>query len=238
MDGSLSLSNVSIGYGHRVIAAHLNTSVDNGQLICLLGPNGSGKSTLLRCIAGLQKPLTGNISTSQSPADVSITLTTRVSIQHLTVHDMVAMGRAPHTGFFGRLTSDDEAVVNHSLQYLHIGHLAKCCVDSISDGEYQKVMIAKSLAQQTGIILLDEPTAFLDFQSKVEVMQTVSRLAHEQEKIIILSTHDINMALQFADVLWILKDGTMSCASPSEFINTGVIQEFVGKEASMFIIKK
>lgn len=185
-----------------------------GCLTCLLGPNGSGKSTLLRTLAGFQKPLSGEvlidgipismISRRRLSALVSVVLTDRPDSPHLDVRQLVALGRSPYTGWFGRMSETDHLIVNQAMEQVGIKALADRTVSSLSDGERQKVMIAKSLAQSTPVIFLDEPTAFLDYPAKVDILMLLRHLALTQGKTIMLSTHDLELALRIADYTWLI----------------------------------
>ncbi len=178
-------------------------------LVCLMGRNGSGKSTLLRTIAGLQTPITGAItyenvvlntlSKEQLARKVSIVLTKRVEAEQLTVEEIVGMGRAPYTGFFGRLSATDREIVAQAIDNLGIRALAKRRIRELSDGEHQKAMIARALAQTTDIIIMDEPTAFLDYESRVQLMVNMKSLAKKESKLILMSTHDLHLAEEYAD---------------------------------------
>ena len=203
------LQSLSIGYSHKVIAADINAQIKGGELTCLIGRNGTGKSTLMRTLAGFLKPLGGTALldgrdvSRLSPAErshlISVVLTDRVDVDGMRVQDLVSVGRQPYTGFFGKMSSDDEEVVNKAIADVGMTDFAGRQVNSLSDGERQKVMIAKALAQQTPVILLDEPTAFLDYPSKKEMFQMLSKLCHEQGKAVLVSTHDLDIALPIAD---------------------------------------
>ena len=202
----IRLHDVSTGYGRRVVASGLNACLHQGDMVCLLGANGAGKSTLLRTIGGFQPALAGEVSIDGKPTDrlgasrlnrlLSVVLTERIDVAGLTVRDLVGMGRAPYTGFWGTLQDDDRRIVDESMRLAGVAELADRQVQSLSDGERQKAVIAKALAQQTPAILLDEPTAFLDYPSKVGTLRLLSRLAHDMQKTVLLSTHDVEMALQ------------------------------------------
>ena len=210
----VEVRDIIIGYPGHQVAGPLNATLREGELCCLLGANGAGKSTLLRTLAAFQAPLGGEIRLDGRrlqdipPRELStligIVLTERIRTPGTTVRDMVAMGRSPYTNFWGRLTDEDNRYVDEAIRQVGIASLAGRQMATLSDGERQKVMIAKALAQGTPIILLDEPTAFLDFPSKVETMLLLSRLAHDMGKCIFLSTHDLDMALQTADRLWLM----------------------------------
>lgn len=233
---SLRIDDLSIGYVRHPVAAHLSATITPGMLTCLLGVNGAGKSTLLRTLSGLQPPLGGRVllhpmRSSSSPTVeyegvvdvttmsrrqrarcIAVVLTEHPDVAQLTVREVVAMGRMPYTGFFGGLSAEDKAVVDKALEQVGIAGYASRDIQTLSDGERQKVMIAKALAQQTPVILLDEPTAFLDYPSKVEMMKLLHRLAVSSGLTILLSTHDIHLAEAFADRYLIL-DTTLHAIS-------------------------
>ena len=208
---AITTNRLTVGYrGHRVVE-DISLSLPCGRLVCLLGPNGAGKSTLLRTLCGFQPPIAGTVTisgsdiTTMSAAEVarlvSVVLTDRPLTPSLTAAEMVGMGRAPYTGFWGRLSDEDRRPVSEAMQTVGIAPLATRRMGRLSDGERQKVMIAKALAQHTPVIVLDEPTAFLDYPSKVAVMKTLARLAHDEGKTILMSTHDLELAAQLGDEL-------------------------------------
>ena len=206
---SVVLHNLSIGYltkgNEKVVASGLNATINNGELTCLLGRNGIGKSTLLRTLSAFQPALEGEIviSSTQPPSSITsltdkqlsrligIVLTEKPDVQNMTIEELVGMGRSPYTGFWGTLDDEDKKIVGEAIQLVGIENLQGRMVYTLSDGERQKVMIAKALAQQTPIIYLDEPTAFLDFPSKVETMQLLRRLALEEQKTIFFFMIDL-----------------------------------------------
>lgn len=210
---SLLISQLTIGYNHRALASQLEAHVESGQLTCLIGSNGAGKSTLLRTLAGLQPPLQGQVllqddeqrltplhdlSRHQRARLLSVVLTERTEPPLLTVEQTVALGRAPWNGPLRMLTAADHEVIKQSLQQVGMAQAAQRTLPTLSDGERQKVMIARALAQQTPIILLDEPTAFLDHSSKVETMRLLAQLATQTGRTILLSTHDLYLAAKTA----------------------------------------
>lgn len=215
----ITLKNLVVGYHDgrhtRQLNHAANEEAHDGMLTCLIGANGAGKSTLLRTIAGFQLPLEGTVllggddvralSPRQRAERMAVVLTDRPDVMCTTVWEMVATGRTPFTGFWGRLSGKDRNIVTRSLRLVGIEWMADRTVASLSDGERQKVMIAKALAQQTPIILLDEPTAFLDYPSRVEAMQLLLNIAHEEHKTVLLSTHDLDLALQTADRIWLFE---------------------------------
>lgn len=208
---AITTNRLTVGYrGHRVVE-DISLSLPCGRLVCLLGPNGAGKSTLLRTLCGFQPPIAGTVTisgsdiTTMSAAEVarlvSVVLTDRPLTPSLTAAEMVGMGRAPYTGFWGRLSDEDRRLVSEAMQTVGIAPLATRRMGRLSDGERQKVMIAKAMAQHTPVIVLDEPTAFLDYPSKVAVMKTLARLAHDEGKTILMSTHNLELAAQLGDEL-------------------------------------
>ena len=217
----ITLKNLVVGYHDgrhtRQLNHAANEEAHDGMLTCLIGANGAGKSTLLRTIAGFQLPLEGTVllggddvralSPRQRAERMAVVLTDRPDVMCTTVWEMVATGRAPFTGFWGRLSGKDRDIVTRSLRLVGIEWMADRTVASLSDGERQKVMIAKALAQQTPVVLLDEPTAFLDYPSRVEVMQLLLNIAHEEHKTVLLSTHDLDLALHTADRIWLFEKG-------------------------------
>jgi ferrichrome ABC transporter, ATP-binding protein FhuC len=223
----INLSQLSVGYSlsHPVIS-DINLELRSGQLACLIGENGIGKSTLLKTLTGFLPKLKGSLLLGDRDIDsffqrelarqVSIVLTQKPDVQNLTIEEIIGLGRSPYTGFFGRLRAEDRKVVDDAIATMGIENLRGRMIQTLSDGERQKVMIAKALAQETPIILLDEPTAFLDFPSKAETFQSLQRMAHERDKLILLSTHDLELAVRFADSLLEVKKGTLQAVSASE----------------------
>lgn len=236
----LSVENLSIGYGkgakRRIVGNHLNASLPEASLTVLIGANGAGKSTLLRTIAGFLQPLDGTIfwknfpnarpSQQQLAHLLAIVLTARIESEFLSAREVVESGRSPHTSFDGRLTRHDHEVVDEALALTEAEHLAPRLLHSLSDGERQRIMIAKALAQETPVILLDEPTAFLDFGGKIGVMRLLQHLAHVKGKTILLSTHDLEPALHMADRLWLLSPTAITEGAPRQLADSGVLNDF------------
>lgn len=233
----IELQHLTVGYGKKAILSDINQTIESGQLVCLLGANGVGKSTILRTIAGFQAPLCGTIllneqdmssfSTAQRSKAISVVLTERIEAPCMNVVDLVCMGRSPYTGFFGTLTKEDKNIVNEAIDMVGISHLATRTFDTLSDGERQKVLLAKALAQQTPVILLDEPTAFLDFHAKVSTLRLLLRLAHETNKTILLSTHDVEMAIQLSDALWIVQNEEIKAGTTLSLTESGTLKHFL-----------
>lgn len=237
----LQLENLTTGYrtrrGEIVIQSDLNDSLKCGQFTCLLGPNGAGKSTLLRTLAGFLPPLRGSVKVDKlditilTPLELSrkiaVVLTERAAVDSMKVEELVALGRSPYSGFWGRISAHDEAMIEKAMADTGTLELRDRLVNTLSDGEYQKVTIARALAQETPVILLDEPTAFLDFPNKAGMMRMLRNLAHEQEKIVFLSTHDLNMALALADRVWLAdRRKGIVMGSPRELADTGELQSY------------
>jgi len=236
------LDELTIGYGRNAVAAGLNANLCAGEMVCLIGRNGVGKSTLLRTMAGFLLPVYGVVRMNGQAADtytpseraklISVVLTDRIDAQNMTVSDLVAAGRSPYTGFFGRMNDDDRNIVEEALRLVGMTDFANRMVDTLSDGERQKVMVAKALAQQTPVILLDEPTAFLDYPSKVETLQLLKRLCHEQHKAILISTHDLDVALRITDKVWMMRrddNGEKECTQLL-IGDTNELQKVIEKE--------
>ena len=230
---SIKVENLAIGYRgkHEVkrVAEGISDTIYSGELTCLLGENGAGKSTLLRTLAAFQPALEGDISIlgrnladygeKQLATVIGVVLTERSSVQNMTVEELVGMGRSPYTGFWGRLRPEDRAVVDSSLEMVGITQFRSRLVQTLSDGERQKVMIAKALAQETPIIFLDEPTAFLDYPSKVEILHLLHRLSREAGKTIFLSTHDLELVLRVTDRIWLMAKGkSVQIGRPEDFV--------------------
>ncbi len=225
---SIYTNNLAIGYGTHVVQQALTFSLQQGELVCMLGCNGCGKSTLLRTLAGLQPPLAGTYTifhTTVSPShkkitediskQISIVLTEKLSIENTSVHDVVAMGRYPYSSFLGGLSSMDEEAIRIALQQVGLKDAADTFFNNHSDGEKQRILIAKALAQQTPIILLDEPTAHLDLPNRIHVLQLLRQLAHGQHKTILISTHELNLALQLSDRILLMSDKQVQLDTPS-----------------------
>lgn len=254
MNETVRLTDLTIGYQTKqhttVVAEHLNAAIKSGELTCLLGRNGIGKSTLLRTFSAFQPALGGEIllrnsenseyseiseySDKQLCRLIGVVLTEKPDVRNMTIEELVGMGRSPYTGFWGSLSKEDKRMVDEAIQQVGIDALRGRYVHTLSDGERQKVMIAKALAQQTPIIYLDEPTAFLDFPSKVEVMQLLHRLAREQQKTIFLSTHDVELSLQVADCIWLMETGKLSVGTPRQLADNGALSRFIEHKGILF----
>ncbi len=234
MNGTvLFTENLAIGYAprgrpRRALADQLSVTLHAGELVCLIGPNGAGKSTLLRTLAGMQTPLDGRallmgddvhrLSAIELAKRLSVVLTERVDVGILSACALVALGRYPYTGWSGNLTAHDQAVIRWAIQAVGAAELAPRSIHELSDGERQKVMIARALAQEPGVMILDEPTAFLDLPHRVEIMQVLRCLAHDTGRAILLSTHDLDLALRSADRIWLLASGRLQAGAPEDLV--------------------
>lgn len=204
---SISTNNLTIGYQNTrggeptIIQRNLTFSLYHGEMVCMLGPNGCGKSTLLRTLAGLQDDVRCTKDDVRCTKDkIALVLTERLSMENTTVHDVVALGRYPYTSFLDGLSADDERIIAESLEQVGVPpHEMHTFFNAHSDGEKQRILIAKALAQQTPIILLDEPTAHLDLPHRILILRLLRRLAHEQGKTILISTHELELALALSD---------------------------------------
>jgi len=220
---SISTNKLTIGYGSTVIQRDLTFSLNAGEMVCMLGPNGCGKSTLLRTLAGLQPALKGeyNLSPSlqgragEASKNIALVLTERLSMDNTTVHDVVALGRYPYSSFLDGLKKEDEIIIEESLRQVGFSPApsgegregASTFFNAHSDGEKQRILIAKALAQQTPIILLDEPTAHLDLPHRILILRLLRQLAHEQGKTVLISTHELDLALALSDRILLMTPG-------------------------------
>ena len=211
---------LSAGYRKRksvtTVLRNVDLELHEGELVSLLGANGAGKSTLIRTICGLQPALSGRVMVGDKDVDhltprqlsktIALVTTERTFAGGLTVSELVGLGRHPHTGFLGRLDEHDRRIVATAIEKVGISHKSESYVAELSDGERQKVMIAKALAQEAPVIILDEPTAFLDVASRVEVLQLLHDLARNERRTILISSHDIQQSMALSDRLWIVSD--------------------------------
>ena len=249
MENILQIINLSIGYRQRketkVVASDINVELKKGELVCLLGPNGAGKSTLMRTISGGQKPLSGKVylgdqliqdlSAKQLAKKLSLVLTERVHAGMLTAYEVVALGRYPHTNWAGKLSSKDHNLIQWSIEMAGATELAERVLSELSDGERQKIMVARALAQEPELMILDEVTAFLDLPRRVEIMQLLRKLTHETGKAILLSTHDMDLALRSADRIWLLpKGGKLHVGAPEDLVLNGSFEQAFKSEGVSF----
>lgn len=231
-----------------VISDKINASLYSRQLTCLLGPNGAGKSTLLKTLTAFIPPLSGEIKVLSKPLQdyseqelaklFGMVITEKLSVENMSVEELVGLGRSPYTGFWGRMSADDRRIVNEAISLVGAESLRGRMVQTLSDGERQKVMIAKALAQETPIIFLDEPTAFLDYPSKVEIMRLLKDLAIKKDKTVFLSTHDLDLALQIADAIWLIdKKMGVHIGTPEDLALNGELERYFCREGVGFDVE-
>jgi iron complex transport system ATP-binding protein len=227
----IATSALTVGYVHEgardALLENLNLKLKAGELVCFMGQNGIGKSTLIRTLAGLQKPLSGHVdylsgevkSVQELPRRLAVVLTDKITAGNMTVGDVVSFGRYPYLNWMVKLSSRDFKLIDQTLEQVHIRHLKDKKLHELSDGQIQMVMIARAVVQDTPIIILDEPTAHLDLNNRLEIMSLLRRLAHDFNKAILVSTHELHLALQTADVIWL--------ASQHKSIVTGIPEDLV-----------
>jgi iron complex transport system ATP-binding protein len=244
-----STHNLSVGYDYKkrffVVQENLNLTLQEGEMVCLIGPNGSGKSTLMRTLSGLQGALNGKIlidehdltvlSHKKRAEKIAVVLTDKIEIENATVWDIVAFGQHPYNHWIGGLSSFGKEKIKESIRLVNLEHKKDKLLNELSDGEKQRVMIAKALAQDTPIIILDEPTAHLDMPSRVEIMLLLHKLAHETNKTILLSTHELDLALQAADRIWLLheKRGLID-GVPEDLVLNGIFNQIFQSKSYYF----
>ncbi len=242
----IKLYDFSIGYGQRHLLDHINAEFSNGCLTALIGRNGAGKSTLLRAIAGLNKQYSGDIILNghvlagmpqhEIARELSFVTTERTRIAHLKCFDVVAAGRAPYTNWIGRMSDNDIEIVRRAIASVGMEAYADRTMDMMSDGECQRIMIARALAQSTPILLLDEPTSFLDMPNRYELCSLLSRLAHDEGKCIIFSTHELDIALRMCDSIALIDEPSFYNLPPARMIEEGHIQRLFRSAAPDFNI--
>ena len=230
----IRFENLTLGYGSRTLIDSLTASVSQGELTALVGRNGTGKSTLLRAIAGLEQTLGGEIFIGERPladltaaeraSTIAFVTTEKVRIANLRSRDVVALGRAPYTNWIGRMQKQDEEIVMQSIAAVGMSDYADKTMDRMSDGECQRIMIARALAQQTPIILLDEPTAFLDMPNRYELCTLLRRLAREENKCILFSTHELDIALELCDSIALIAPPQLHILPTAEMVTSGHIE--------------
>ena len=230
----IRLENLTLAYGSRTLVRDVTAEVPRGRLTALVGRNGTGKSTLLRAIAGLGRAAAGRILVgsrevgSLTPAEMAVTValvtTDKVRIADLRCRDVVALGRAPYTDWIGRLQRDDMRIVERSLALVGMEGYADKTMDRMSDGECQRIMIARALAQQTPVMLLDEPTAFLDMPNRYELCTLLRRLAREEDKCVLFSTHELDIALALCDDMALITPPDLRLLPTDEMVRSGHIE--------------
>ncbi|OKH15238.1 ABC transporter ATP-binding protein [[Limnothrix rosea] IAM M-220] len=241
----LITKNLTVGYGQRLLFGSLSLCLRSKAFVCLIGANGAGKSTLLKTLAGLQKPLAGRVffreqNLHQLPPEqrakhLSMVLTDRLELDWLSVEELVSLGRHPYTDWQGRLGAGDRDIVRRAIAAVGLTELRQKSITQISDGERQKAMIARALAQQTELMILDEPTAYLDLPRRVEVMQLLRSLAHTENRSVLMSTHDLDLALRSADQLWLVTASRdLVMGTPEELVLQGALGATFGSDRFEF----
>ncbi len=254
----LTSQNLSIGYpskkGNKEIANNIEVELHKGELVCLVGRNGIGKSTLLRTLSKMQPRLGGDIYLENKNIDefsridlakiISLVLTERIPSSNLTVYELIALGRQPYTNWIGKLLQEDLDHILDAIKQSHLTELMHERCDKLSDGQLQRAMICRALAQNTNLIILDEPTAHLDVQHKIETFRLLKKIAHELNRAILISTHEIQLATQIADTLWLMTEENIISGKPSELIESDQINLlfdsnaiYFDKESKQFIMQ-
>lgn len=240
----IELKELTLGYEQRILLQGVTARVDKGQLVALLGRNGTGKSTLLRAVMGLEKPCAGQIllqgndiatlTPEKMAQRISFVTTEKVRIAHFRCRDVVALGRAPYTNWMGQLQAEDKRRVDEALQRVGMAAYADKTMDKMSDGECQRIMIARALAQDTPVVLLDEPTAFLDLPNRYELCLLLKQLAQQSDKCILFSTHELDIALSVCDSIMLIDNPNLYCLPTGEMIQSGHIERLFRNEAVTF----
>ena len=248
----LSVSNLSIGYTTKkeniVIAKNLNLNLEEGKLIALIGENGIGKSTLLRTLSGLKKPLKGTIHLNNKELknyshldlaqNLSLVLTEKLPPSNLTVFELIALGRQPYTNWIGKLTKEDLEKIKEAIALTQMEHLSEKKYYEISDGQFQNVLVARALAQDTPLIILDEPSTHLDLFHKVSLFKLLKKLATESNKCILFSTHDIDLAIQLSDEMIVMTADNVVQDQPCNLISNGIFDTLFKDENIKFDSEK
>jgi len=248
MKNILNIENLSIGYIAKkqktIVATNINVAVSHSKFIALLGRNGVGKSTLFRTIASVQPMLNGAIlinnknitdyNSVELSKEISVVLTERIPLSNLTVYELIALGRQVYTNWLGTITNHDKLMIKDAINQVNINHLSEKKIDELSDGQYQKVMIARALAQDTPIILLDEPTAHLDIVNKAEIFKLLKELVNKQHKTIIISSHELQLSIQTADDLWLMTNDDFISGNKEELIKNNNLQSLFKSEIISF----
>lgn len=247
----LQVNDLSIGYRSKnnitCVADKINLSLPKGSMVCILGKNGIGKSTLLRTLSKVQPKLSGEIKIGQQKIEaisnaelakkMSLVLTERIPENNLTVFELIALGRQPYTNWVGSLTDDDHIYIQQAIQKTNIEEIIHKKHFELSDGQLQKVMIARALSQNTEIITLDEPTAHLDIHNKIEIFTLLKNLSKELNKTVLISTHEIHLALQLADELWLMKENGITAGKTEDLIADKSVAQLFTSDLVKFDLK-
>ncbi|WP_456459402.1 ABC transporter ATP-binding protein [Reichenbachiella sp.] len=233
---SLKIIGLNVGYATKEIAKDINLILGGGQLVCLLGQNGVGKSTLLRTLSNLQEPLAGKIEVDDQDINsldrrelatkLGIITTEKIGMSNMTVRELVALGRYPYTNWIGQESEEDTQKIEEAISRCRINYIENSKLSAISDGQFQKAMVARVLAQDTDIILMDEPTAHLDVVNRVEMFQLLQSIKNETGKSILISTHELDLSMQFADELWLMNfNAPIITGTPEDLGLSGEIEK-------------
>lgn len=241
--------NLSIGYfsatkNSKKLLSNLDLSLEQGKLTALIGINGAGKSTLLRTLAGLQKPIEGTVFLENKPINsyskaeiaqkISLVLTDSIENHLITVKELVTLGRYPHTNWLGKLHQADEEKIASAMEITQTAHWAGRKIAELSDGQQQKVWIARALAQDTPLLFLDEPTAHLDIINRLEIMLLLRKIAEQQQKAVLIASHDLPELLQIAHYIWLINKDQLTVGTPEEIIREGKIESIFTKNNITF----
>ncbi len=240
----LETKNLSIGYSaknkSKILQSSLNLKLKSGNLVSLVGPNGVGKSTLLKTLCKLIRPIEGEIcikgeslESAESNA-LAMVLTQGIYAHGFTVFDVVSLGRYPYTNWIGKMTAHDVQIIENAMASVHIGHLAHQSAMQLSDGEKQRMMIAKALAQETPLIILDEPTSHLDLVNKIEIIHLLHQLSRQHSKAILMVTHELDLAIQNSDEMWIMSQEGIQMGCPEDLILDGRLQRLFQSNQIVF----
>lgn len=244
----LQTNNLDIGYvskqGNTSILKNLSLKIDSPKFIAIIGNNGSGKSTLLRTLATIQPKLKGNLFLNKKNTDnlnptqiaknISIVFTEKIPESNLTVFDVIGLGRQLYTNWIGTLTAKDLEIVTNIIEHLNLGYIQHKKVHELSDGQYQKVMIARAIAQDTPIILLDEPTSHLDINNKIEVYQLLKNLVKNENKTVIVTSHEVSLLLPIIDDVWLIHKSQLTVNSKKECVENNLINKLISSESVSF----
>lgn len=216
----MKTASLTVGYGELKLFKDLDLQLNPGELVCFMGPNGCGKSTLIKTLAGLLPPLSGTLP-KKDEKNVAVVLTDRIHSHHMNVKELITYGRYPYLGWDLKLSDRDNEIISTSIDLVRIGNLINKKINELSDGQMQMVMIARALVQDTPVLLLDEPTAHLDLNNRLEIMNLLRQLAKEKNKSILLATHELDLALQTADKVWLANDQSIKVGTPEDLVLDG-----------------
>jgi len=232
----LELKNVSVGFGQKELVKAISTTIRESEIVALMGINGIGKSCLLKTLIGINPLISGDIilnevslkylSPEKRALSLSAVLTQKPLMDFMRVDELVALGRSPHLDHWGHLKENDQKIIDESLALLGINQLKEHSFENLSDGQQQKVLLARALAQEPSLLILDEPTTYLDIPSKIELMKSLKKIAHEKKMAILLSSHDLDLMSIYVDTIWLIeKDGSLISKCPEEMKSSGLLQK-------------